>query len=148
MTPRKNAATTRGRPFAPGNSGRPKGAKHKVTQAMEALLQGEHEALTRKAIELALAGDTVALRLCFERLAPAPKDRAVAINLPAIEGIGDLLGASSAVVDAVAAGAVTPGEGTSVMALLSAHKAIMESVDLEARIAALEACSQNRSLTK
>jgi hypothetical protein len=34
-------------------SGRPKGARHRTTVAIEALLGGEGEALTRKAIELA-----------------------------------------------------------------------------------------------
>ncbi len=53
--------------FAPGvsgnPSGRPKGARNKTTIAVEALLEGEAEALTRKAIERALAGDSVALRI-------------------------------------------------------------------------------------
>jgi len=43
---RKNAANTRGRPFQEGNSGKPKGARHRVTLAVEALLEGQHEALT------------------------------------------------------------------------------------------------------
>ncbi len=41
--------------------GKPKGARHRVTRAAMGLLEGETEALTRKAIELALGGDTVAL---------------------------------------------------------------------------------------
>jgi len=32
------------------------------------LLDGETEQLTRKAVELALGGDTIALRLCLERI--------------------------------------------------------------------------------
>ncbi len=39
------------------------GARHKATVAAEALLDGEAEALTRKAVEMALAGDGTALRL-------------------------------------------------------------------------------------
>ena len=76
----------RGRPFEPGQSGnpagRPKGARNRSTVAAEALLDGEAEALTRKAIELALAGDTTALRLCMERLVPPRKDRSTPIALP------------------------------------------------------------------
>jgi hypothetical protein len=34
------------------------------------LLRGEAEGLTPKAVELALAGDVTALRLCLERLVP------------------------------------------------------------------------------
>ena len=39
----------------------------------------------------------------------------------------------------VAGGVVTPDEAGRVMALLTAHKALVETGDLEARIAALEA---------
>lgn len=51
-------------------SGRPRGARNKTTRAVEALLDGEAEALTRKAIERALEGDTTALCLCLDRLLP------------------------------------------------------------------------------
>jgi hypothetical protein len=75
--------------FGPGNTigaaGRPPGSRHKATLAIEALLEGEAEGLTRKAIELALAGDTTALRLCLERLAPPAKSRRISIDLPKLE---------------------------------------------------------------
>jgi hypothetical protein len=55
------------KPFRPGQSGnpdgRPKGSRNKATLAMEALLDGEAEAITRKAIEKALEGDMTAIRL-------------------------------------------------------------------------------------
>ena len=74
MSTEITALKQRGRPFKPGQSGnplgRPKGARNRATIAAEALLDGEAEALTRKAIELALDGDTTALRLCLERLMP------------------------------------------------------------------------------
>jgi hypothetical protein len=42
--------------FSTGNPGKPQGARHKATLAAVALLSGEAEGLTRKAVELALAG--------------------------------------------------------------------------------------------
>src|SRR5205823_6586133 len=64
------AGKQRGRPFRRGESGnsagRPVGARHKATVAAETLLDGEAEGLTRKVLEMALAGDTVAMRLCLE----------------------------------------------------------------------------------
>ncbi len=72
--------------FKPGQSGNPKGrtkgARHRATLAALALLDGEAEALTRKAVDLALEGDTVALRLCLERIAPPRKDAPVSFALP------------------------------------------------------------------
>lgn len=129
--------------FKPGVSGnpdgRPAGARHKTTRAIEALLDKEHEALTRKAIDKALEGDMVALRLCLDRLAPPRKDAPVAIDLPAVRSAADAVEASAAVLVAVAAGEITPDEAARVMALLTAHKSIVEAGDHEARIAALEA---------
>ena len=81
---RNNVAKTytgRNGKFRPGNPGRPKGARHKTTLAIEAILDGEAKALTQKAIEMAMSGDTTALRLCLERLAPPRRDRSVSLSL-------------------------------------------------------------------
>jgi hypothetical protein len=53
-----------------------------VQGAVERLLDGEGEELTRKAIELAKEGDLTALRLCLERICPPRKSRPIAIDLP------------------------------------------------------------------
>jgi hypothetical protein len=70
-------------------SGRPRGARNKATLAVEALLDGEAEVLTRRAIERAKEGDSVALRLCLERILPPRKDRPVSFALPKIESAAD-----------------------------------------------------------
>ena len=61
------------------------GARNRATLAMEALLDGEAEAITRKAVELAKAGDGPALRLCMERIMPARRDRPISFRLPHLE---------------------------------------------------------------
>ena len=126
--------------FAEGNSlgGRKHGARNKTTLAVEALLEGEHEALTRAAIKNALEGDTTALRLCLDRIAPVRKDSPVTFDLPKIETAKDALKASAALLAAVAAGEVTPDEAGRVMALLTSHRALVETSDLANRIEALE----------
>jgi hypothetical protein len=50
-------------------------ARNLTPRAVEALLDGEAEALPRKAIELDLAGDMTALRLCMDRIVLPRKDR-------------------------------------------------------------------------
>ncbi len=141
--PENNGRKTDGT-FAEGNSlgGKPKGARHKITLAVEALMEGQHEALTKVAIEKALEGDMVALRLCLDRIAPARKDTPVSVDLPEVRTASDTVAASAAVLAAVSAGEITPDEAGRVMALLTAHKNIVESGDLEKRIAALEAQSK------
>jgi hypothetical protein len=140
---RKNGIATDGRnpdgTFAVGNTGRPKGARHKTTLAIEKLLDGEAEALTRKAIELAKDGDMAALRLCLERIAPTRKDAPVRFHLPAISSAREAAEAASAVLLAVSEGDITPMEGAAVMALIEQYRRALEASDFEARISALEA---------
>ena len=124
--------------FANGNAGRPKGARNKATQAVLALLEGEGEALTRKAIEMALAGDGAALRLCLDRIAPPRKDIPVTFPLPRMTTAQDAAQAAGAVLAAVADGDLTPTEGAVIMGLVDAFRRTLEVTELEARVAALE----------
>src|SRR5258705_2966054 len=115
MADAENAAgKQRGRPFRKGRSGNPsgkaKGTRHKATLAVEALLEGEAEALTRKCIDLAKAGDTTALRLCMERLAPAMKSRAVHLSMPPVDTADDVLKAQASTIRAMSNGHITPDE--------------------------------------
>ncbi len=124
--------------FTAGNAGRPKGARNRTTQAVMALLDGEADALSRKAIEMALAGDSVALRLCLDRLAPARKDSPVQFPLPRMTTARDAAQAAGAVLEAVSEGDLTPTEGAQVMALVDSYRRTLEVTELEARVAALE----------
>lgn len=145
---RKNGRNTEARKpdgtFAAGNPGRPQGARHKTTLAMEALLDGEAEALTRKAVDLALDGDTTALRLCLERLSPARKSRTITFAMPKIDVPGDIVKALVAVVAAVAAGEIDPDEGTALSAMIENTRRAIDLVELEGRVAAIEQTAKER----
>ncbi|TXN15159.1 hypothetical protein FV219_02540 [Methylobacterium sp. WL122] len=138
--------TTRGKAFEPGQSGnpsgKPKGTRHRTTLAMEALLEGEAEALTRRAIELALDGDGPALRLCMDRLAPVRRDRHVIFDLPAIDTTADLPKATHALLQAIAAGELTPSEAADIGKAVDAHVRAIEVTDIHERLARLEEGSQ------
>jgi len=133
----------RGTPFVKGQSGnpagKPKGARSAVTLAAEALLDGEAESLTRKAIDMALGGDATAMRLCLERIIPARKSRKVAFDLPAVNATADLVPAFSAVVGAMAAGDLAPDEAMTIAGVLEMKRKAIETVEIERRLAALEA---------
>ena len=130
---------TRFKPGQSGNpSGRPKGARNAITIAIEELLDGEAEALTRKAIDLAKAGDMQALRLCMDRLAPPRKDRHIAIELPAINSVADSVQASSALLLAVANGEITPSEAVEVGRLIDGYVKAIEVSDIQTRLERLE----------
>jgi hypothetical protein len=127
----------RGR-FAPGHAGRTPGYRHKITRDIEAIMEGEAEALSRKAVELALHGDMTALRLCLERLAPVRKDIPVVFEMPTIKSIDDHPGALASIITAVTCGDLTPSEGQALAAMLAEHRKAIETVDHEARLKRLE----------
>jgi hypothetical protein len=102
------------------------------------LMDGEAEALSRKAVDLALAGDTVALRLCLERVAPPRKDAPVSFALPAMTSATDAAIAAGAILQAVSSGDLTPSEAAQVMGLVDSYRRTLEVTELEARVAALE----------
>ncbi len=134
---RKSGRNTDGT-FAPGNPGKPKGARHKATRAVLALLDGEAEALSRQAVTMALDGDATGLRLCLERIAPPRKDAPVPFALPPMQSARDAAQAARAVLAAVAEGELTPTEGAHVMGLVETYRRTLETTELEARVAALE----------
>jgi hypothetical protein len=140
---RKNGSKTGDRntdgTFASGNAGKPKGARHKVTLAVEAMLEGQQEALTKAAIDKALEGDVTALRLCIDRIAPARKDAPVSFDLPDIETAEDAANAARAILKAIAEGEITPLEAASIMAVLEQFRRTLEASEFEQRITALEA---------
>jgi hypothetical protein len=131
----------RGRPFEPGQSGnpngRPKGARNHVTRVVEALIDGQGEALGAKAVEKALDGDSPMLRALLSTLVP-PRERTVEFELPKIESAADAVKASSAVITACAAGELSPREASEIMGLISTHVRTIEVAELEARLTALE----------
>jgi len=137
MTDRKCGRNSDGT-FGSGNPGKPKGARHKATRAALALLDGEAEALTRQAVTQALEGDTTALRLCLERIAPPRRDAPVTFDLPRMETAHDAAKAAGAVLEAVALGDLTPTEGAHIMALVETYRRTLETTELDARVAALE----------
>ena len=130
----------RWRPGESGNpAGRPRGLKNKTTLAAEALLEGEAEALTRKAVELALAGDVTALRLCLDRIVPARRDRYVTFDLPPLTTAADAVTAAAAVTTAVASGDLTPSEAAEIAKVVDMFTRALETHDHAERIAKLEA---------
>jgi hypothetical protein len=136
---RNYVAKTRGKPFAPGNPGKPRGARHRVTLAAETLLEGEAEAITRKAIELAKGGDGPALRLCMDRIYPARRDRPVCFNLPDLTKPADAVEANAAIVAAVGTGELTPSEARDLAKLVDGYVRAVEATDIMDRLAKLEA---------
>ena len=114
--PRKDSQFEEGRSGNP--AGRPKGTRNRATAALKKILDGDAEAIVNKAVEMAKDGDSIAMRLCLDRLIPVRRDRPITFTLPSIDKPADLTRATHALMQGVAAGEITPlgpGRGSSSM---------------------------------
>jgi hypothetical protein len=140
-TERKTRKNSTGQ-FAKGASGnptgRPPGSLNKATLLMEALLEGDAEQLTRKGIELALAGEPIALRMCWDRILPPRRDRPIHLNLGPVENPQQISAAGSKVVEAIGDGRITPNEGETLANVLAVQTNVVATADLESRLEQLE----------
>ena len=128
--------------FQKGQSGNPggraPGSRNKATLLIEQLLGDATKDITEKAIELAKAGDSTALRLCMDRIVPARRDRHIAFTLPKLDKPEDAVAAAAAIVEAVAAAELTPSEAAEMMKLVEGYTRILEAEDHEQRLRVLE----------
>ena len=122
-------------------NGRPKGSRNRTTIACEALLEEEAGALTRKAIQMAKDGDTIALRLCLDRIYPARKDRPVRFALPTINSPRDAADITVAVAKAVAAGDITPNEASEFAKVIDTYVKAFHAAELDERVACVDQLS-------
>ena len=94
--------------------------------------------MTRLAVELAFAGDPMAMRLCIERILPPCRERSVKFALPPIESAADIAPAMKAVTAALAQGVITPGEAGRIAAVVETFVRAIETSDFERRLKIVE----------
>jgi hypothetical protein len=129
----------RGRPFPPGNSGKPKGIRHKKTVLMEKMLADDGEAVVKAVIDAAKNGDMQAAKMVVDRILPAPKGRKIDLDLPSIKTAADLPSVQDAIMSAVGNGEITPEEGSTLSGMAELRRRSIETMELDQRIKALEA---------
>jgi hypothetical protein len=124
-------------------AGKPSGVRHKATMAVEGLLSGEAEAITRKAIEAALDGDMTAIRLVLDRVAPPSRDRPITADLPGLSTVADAPQLCLEVLRATVEGKITPEESVKLASVVDVYRKVVEAAEFERRIEALEAAQQH-----
>jgi hypothetical protein len=88
---------------ASGNpSGKPRGARNKVTVAVESLMGEYGPQVTARVIKRACAGDMGAARLVLERIAPPRRGHPVRLKLPKISDAVSVMNAHAALLGDVA----------------------------------------------
>ncbi len=96
------------------------------------------DGLTRKAVELALAGDVTALRLCLERLVPPCREAPISLDLPRLQTRADAPRVLSFLLAEAGRGEVTPGEAEKLARLVSEHYKAVQLTEIEERLRRIE----------
>lgn len=141
-TVNKGTLKVRGRPFQKGLSGnpkgKPKGTRNAATLTAESLFDGESEALTRKAIEMALGGDMTAMRLVMDRILPPRRERPLHFELPPLTSAADAINAISEIAGGVAQGELSESEARTLIALVDTFVVCLAQVETDRRLTNLE----------
>jgi hypothetical protein len=108
--------------FQPGQSGnpagRPPGSLNKKTLAVEAAMAERAEEIVNNVMDRAKNGESAAMRLTMDRLAPTGRNRPIAIELPVIKTPEDAEAALAVVTAELAAGSLTIGEASALISLI------------------------------
>jgi len=132
----------RGRPFPVGHSGNPKGkapgTRNHITQLAERLMGDDVEAVVKKVVGAAKAGDMTAARLILDRVLPPRRGRPVAIALPDVKSPTDVIGALTNIIAAMGAGAISAEEASAMCTVIDSQRQAIETEQLEARLLAIE----------
>jgi hypothetical protein len=96
------------------------------------------DAIARKVVDMAKEGDISAARLVIERLVPVAKERPIFPGLAGYRTAEGIAQAQAAILQAVAAGDLLPGEAATLAGIVEARRKAVETLELEQRITALE----------
>jgi hypothetical protein len=92
-------------------------------------------------VDLALKGDTVALRLCLERILPPLRKRPCSFKLPKIETLNDASNALAMIIAGASTGELLPSEAESLANVVNGFAKLLELAEIETRLTALEKAS-------
>jgi hypothetical protein len=136
------ADKNQGSRFKPGQSGnpggKPRGTRSKVLAELDRLGAEGAQKVLEAVLDAAQRGDLTAASIILKRCWPEFRGRPIRLELPAITTATDVVTASAAPVAAVAGGHISPEEGQAVSAVIECQRRAMETVELAARIEALE----------
>jgi len=122
-----------------GESGNPRGRRPGTGEVarLRQSIAAHLPAIIARLVETATAGDAQAARLLLERVLPALKPTETPVVLP-LPADGALTAQGQAIIAAVAAGTLAPGQGAALLSGLGALARILEIDELERRLTLLE----------
>ena len=139
MTAKRQAPKTAFKPGTSGNpAGKPAGTRSKSTQLLLVLMQDGAQKITQAVIDAAQSGDLMAAKIILARVMPPAKERPVCVDLPDTSTSEGVAAAQNAILQAVAAGDLLPGEASTLSAIVEAKRRAIETQERAERITQLK----------
>jgi hypothetical protein len=132
----------KGRWVKGSTSPNPSGASATVREIRDAI-KPHLPALIAKTVELALAGDSGALKILIDRAAPAPRSAYEAVAIAGLAEAEGLVAKAECIANAAGSGAIPADVAAMLLGALATLAKLIETEELADRIAALE---QGRTL--
>jgi hypothetical protein len=120
----------RGRPFEPGNKfgkGRPRGSRNKTSAGARELLNDHAEPLVRKALVMALQGDTKAMQMCLNLVVPVRRDQPQKFGRLPLGTAEEISKASAILAQKVASGQVSVSQALGFNQLIETRRRAFET---------------------
>jgi hypothetical protein len=127
-------------PGGPGGPGRPQGSRNAATIALDKIADDAGEDILSKMVEQAKAGDLRAADIVLSRVWPIRRGRPLILAepLPPIATAADAVAVLGKLAGLVGDGSMTAEEGASFATIIETKRKAIETVELEARMTAIE----------
>jgi len=126
--------------FQPGQSGnpagRPRGSRNKRTILAERLLEDRAGEVTTAALDLAIAGNPIAVRVCMDRMAPRLRYAPLDVMLPELVTLADVPAAYNAIGQGLACGEIELEQAALLMKIVHGFQASQAAIEHATRAAA------------
>ena len=139
-TARTGARDVAGR-LKPGHSGNP-GGRPRRERVISEMLDRMTPAVLERCYQAAMTDSTADRKLILDRGAPIPRGGTTTMDLGSVGSLADCAAAVQRVADAVGCGDLAPGDAAPMLALIETARRMIENLDLDARLRALEARSE------
>jgi hypothetical protein len=131
----------RGRPFEPGNKfgrGRPRGSRNKRTLIAQQLLDEHAEPIVRKAMILALQGDSRLLQSLLSYILPRRKDAPLKTAMLRTATTEELSESFEQILKKVSSGEITLSQARELVVLMEARRDMVKTEEFDKRLRVVE----------
>ena len=139
----------RGKPFKPGNKlgrGRPPGSRNKKSLLPQEVLNEYGDRLMRKALNVALKGDSAMLRLFMGHLLPKQAEPPANVGPLRFGTAEELAQGLNRVMELVSAGQLNLSAAKDITDMIETRRKVIDTKEIEARVRLLEDARREEEL--